>query len=126
MLCKVFKKDGVGPRNGAQYGAPFNEADWADDGDAENQAISFATDSPHMTMQMQTEEETLVRGLDFSVGDTSGSRLVAQGPPPSAGGTAKEIVANETDDDDIVHLLASFTEEDMPLSNDNGVNQVTI
>ncbi|XP_024022478.1 NAC domain-containing protein 82-like [Morus notabilis] len=27
----VFKKKGPGPRNGAQYGAPFREEDWTDD-----------------------------------------------------------------------------------------------
>ena len=26
----IFKKDGPGPRNGAQYGAPFREEDWTD------------------------------------------------------------------------------------------------
>lgn len=31
MLCKVFQKSGPGPRNGAQYGAPFKEEDWEDD-----------------------------------------------------------------------------------------------
>nr|GMD37180.1 NAC domain-containing protein 17-like [Ipomoea batatas] len=30
-LYKVFKKSGPGPKNGEQYGAPFNEEDWADD-----------------------------------------------------------------------------------------------
>ncbi|EOX92503.1 hypothetical protein QUC31_003671 [Theobroma cacao] len=33
VLCVVFKKDGMGPRNGAQYGAPFKEEDWSDDED---------------------------------------------------------------------------------------------
>nr|XP_016459506.1 PREDICTED: NAC domain-containing protein 82-like [Nicotiana tabacum]XP_016459507.1 PREDICTED: NAC domain-containing protein 82-like [Nicotiana tabacum] len=31
VLCKVFQKSGPGPKNGAQYGAPFKEADWEDD-----------------------------------------------------------------------------------------------
>ncbi|XP_060210610.1 NAC domain-containing protein 82-like isoform X2 [Lycium barbarum] len=31
VLCKVFKKSGPGPKNGAQYGAPFKEEDWEDD-----------------------------------------------------------------------------------------------
>ncbi|KAE8694123.1 NAC domain-containing protein 17 [Hibiscus syriacus] len=35
MLYVLFKKDGVGPRNGAQYGAPFKEEDWNDDDDDE-------------------------------------------------------------------------------------------
>ncbi|XP_058227936.1 NAC domain-containing protein 82-like [Rhododendron vialii] len=33
VLCKVFKKSGPGPKNGAQYGAPFNEDDYDDDGE---------------------------------------------------------------------------------------------
>ncbi|KAF5743498.1 hypothetical protein HS088_TW08G00082 [Tripterygium wilfordii] len=31
VVCVVFQKDGLGPRNGAQYGAPFREEDWSDD-----------------------------------------------------------------------------------------------
>nr|AAF68626.1 NAC1 [Medicago truncatula] len=31
VICKVFQKEGPGPRNGAQYGRPFNEEDWSDD-----------------------------------------------------------------------------------------------
>ncbi|CAJ1976864.1 unnamed protein product [Sphenostylis stenocarpa] len=30
-LYKVYKKSGPGPKNGEQYGAPFNEQEWADD-----------------------------------------------------------------------------------------------
>ncbi|KAJ4825938.1 hypothetical protein Tsubulata_011171 [Turnera subulata] len=33
VLCVIFKKDGVGPKNCAQYGAPFNEDEWDDDDD---------------------------------------------------------------------------------------------
>ena len=33
VLCVVFKKDGMGPRNGSQYGAPFKEEDWSDNED---------------------------------------------------------------------------------------------
>ncbi|XP_023518085.1 NAC domain-containing protein 82-like [Cucurbita pepo subsp. pepo] len=31
VLCVIFQKDGPGPRNGAQYGAPFIEEDWDSD-----------------------------------------------------------------------------------------------
>uniref|UniRef100_A0A2N9IIN8 NAC domain-containing protein n=1 Tax=Fagus sylvatica TaxID=28930 RepID=A0A2N9IIN8_FAGSY len=31
VLCMIFHKEGLGPRNGAQYGAPFKEEDWNDD-----------------------------------------------------------------------------------------------
>lgn len=30
VLCKIFQKSGLGPQNGAQYGAPFNEDEWCD------------------------------------------------------------------------------------------------
>ncbi|KAI9098482.1 hypothetical protein K1719_025107 [Acacia pycnantha] len=30
-LYKLYKKSGPGPKNGEQYGAPFNEEEWADD-----------------------------------------------------------------------------------------------
>ncbi|KAE8665993.1 NAC domain-containing protein 53 [Hibiscus syriacus] len=36
MLYVVFKKDGMGPKNGAQYGAPFKEEEWSDDDDETN------------------------------------------------------------------------------------------
>ncbi|XWS44729.1 hypothetical protein CRYUN_Cryun15aG0072500 [Craigia yunnanensis] len=41
VLCVVFKKDGMGPRNGAQYGAPFKEEDWSDDEDANLPGTGF-------------------------------------------------------------------------------------
>lgn len=34
VLCKIFQKEGLGPRNGAQYGAPFIEEDWDQEVDA--------------------------------------------------------------------------------------------
>ncbi|KAJ9177808.1 hypothetical protein P3X46_012980 [Hevea brasiliensis] len=37
VICSVFKKDGPGPKNGAQYGAPFKEEDWDDDDDDEEE-----------------------------------------------------------------------------------------
>lgn len=30
VLCIIFHKDGLGPKNNAQYGAPFKEEDWND------------------------------------------------------------------------------------------------
>jgi hypothetical protein len=30
VLCKIFKKSGLGPKIGEQYGAPFDEEEWND------------------------------------------------------------------------------------------------
>ncbi|XP_058087466.1 uncharacterized protein LOC131234545 [Magnolia sinica] len=37
VLCKIFKKSGLGPKNGEQHGAPFKEEDW--DNDATNNSL---------------------------------------------------------------------------------------
>nr|GMD58439.1 BTB/POZ domain-containing protein At2g13690 [Ipomoea batatas] len=42
VLCKVFKKSGLGPKNGAQYGAPFSEEDWEDDFENCGEPIPFS------------------------------------------------------------------------------------
>lgn len=44
VLCKIFEKEGVGPKNGAQYGAPFNEEEWDDDADVAS--CSLPTNKP--------------------------------------------------------------------------------
>ncbi|CAJ1974881.1 unnamed protein product [Sphenostylis stenocarpa] len=31
VICRVFQKEGPGPRNGAQYGKPYDEKDWDTD-----------------------------------------------------------------------------------------------
>ncbi|KAI3495563.1 hypothetical protein L1887_37906 [Cichorium endivia] len=40
VICKVFEKSGIGPKNGAQYGAPFEEKDWDDDDDDERSTVT--------------------------------------------------------------------------------------
>ncbi|KAK8457751.1 hypothetical protein SEVIR_3G241000v4 [Setaria viridis] len=44
VLCKIFKKSGLGPRIGEQYGAPFNEAEW-DNAEAEASMFPLMTSS---------------------------------------------------------------------------------
>ncbi|KAK6125572.1 hypothetical protein DH2020_040682 [Rehmannia glutinosa] len=125
VLCKVFKKNGPGPKNGAQYGAPFNEADWDDDDDvdgAQNHAISLASDAPSPTTLLQTEEQSCphVTGL-FGSGSKSGLPLI-EGPSPSSGHPTSEVFVEETDDE-MVRLLAQFTDDDMLLFHEDGVNK---
>ncbi|OEL17627.1 NAC domain-containing protein 82 [Dichanthelium oligosanthes] len=44
VLCKIFKKSGLGPRIGEQYGAPFNESEW-DIAEAETSMFPLMTSS---------------------------------------------------------------------------------
>jgi len=41
-LYKLFKKSGAGPKNGEQYGAPFQEEEWVDDDNEDVNAIAVA------------------------------------------------------------------------------------
>ncbi|XP_057418616.1 NAC domain-containing protein 82-like isoform X2 [Lotus japonicus] len=46
VICRVFQKEGPGPRNGAQYGKPFNEEDWDEDEEIDSkQSMPVATTS---------------------------------------------------------------------------------
>ncbi|KAL0716256.1 hypothetical protein Bca4012_065578 [Brassica carinata] len=38
-LYKLFKKSGAGPKNGEEYGAPFQEEEWVDDEDGDDIAV---------------------------------------------------------------------------------------
>ncbi|KAL0736256.1 hypothetical protein Bca4012_012466 [Brassica carinata] len=53
VLCVLFKKDGPGPRNGAQYGAPFKEEDWSDE---EHRTDALATNNPAIFLHGPNEE----------------------------------------------------------------------
>ncbi|XP_019091690.1 PREDICTED: NAC domain-containing protein 17 isoform X2 [Camelina sativa] len=44
-LYKLFKKSGAGPKNGEQYGAPFQEEEWVDD-DNEDENTVAVPDQP--------------------------------------------------------------------------------
>lgn len=125
VLCKVFEKKGLGPKNGAQYGAPFSEADWADDDDdnvAQSCAVPLAADGPCPTVLMQNEEQPLVTGL-FGSGNGS-LPIPEEGPSSSAVVPTSMVAVDETADDEMAHLLGLFADEDMLLSKANGLDQV--
>lgn len=93
MVCAIFEKGGLGPRNGAQYGAPFKEEDWEDDG------ISFclpldqliaARGPTQALMPLQEEQQDhFGRNQDEAYNNLSES-IVALGSPPPA------LAASET------------------------------
>lgn len=85
MVCAIFKKKGVGPRNGAQYGAPFREEDWEDD------EISVALPSDLLVAASGSIQAPLPpreEGQDHHVGDQDEANnglpesIVMVGSPP--------------------------------------------
>lgn len=143
VLCKVFKKNGPGPKIGAQYGAPFNEEDWSDD-DVNASEIQAADSNPNvqppnaLTPEKQScvsldslvpeitsdtllikecpnvKQTSAITGL-LHPGSTSGQSLV-ENSHPSAEPIASELLDQEFDDD-INRFLASFTDDPLLLKN---------
>lgn len=72
VLCKIFKKSGLGPKIGEQYGAPFDEEEWND----VNKDLSGLSPSvPHS-----------LPGSSHGVSNAAGQRLAASdvGKVPSS------------------------------------------
>lgn len=120
VLCKLFKKNGPGPKLGAQYGAPFNEDDWADDDayEAQDNDTSSRSEGPvHATPIMTGDGSSVGTGL-FPNGSTSRLPLIEKDPSPSI----KELLMDENFDE-IEHLLAHFEGGSSFIYSENGLNQ---
>ncbi|PQP95554.1 NAC domain-containing protein 82 [Prunus yedoensis var. nudiflora] len=129
VLCMIFQKEGLGPRIGAQYGAPFKEEDWSDDEvEISSEAVQVAiTPEPDLGLPCNYISPTATNA--HSVGDIgigpSGSgicdiyHLFARFPsrfptlenPPASNG------------DETLPIMDCFAEESTFLVNDNGKNE---
>ncbi|RDX94923.1 NAC domain-containing protein 82 [Mucuna pruriens] len=113
VICRVFQKEGPGPRNGAQYGKPFNEKDWDTEEEIDSvQSAPVAAVSAPDPIQPNKSHTTEVNDIHPStsgcVGLTSVSCLSELMPSCSAHPSAP----NNQVDDGILSLLDSFTEDD--------------
>ncbi|KAF4366304.1 NAC domain-containing protein 82 [Cannabis sativa] len=105
VLCVVFKKEGPGPKNGAQYGAPFVEEDWTTDD--ENDSCLDA--DPFAIMSVSDV-------LPPTTGHTASSSRAPESI--SIEGAPETVMSETTNDDDMVSLLHYFVEEDHPQLNE--------
>ncbi|GAA0147245.1 hypothetical protein LIER_06993 [Lithospermum erythrorhizon] len=111
VLCKLFQKDGPGPRNSAQYGATFEEEEWDDETFACGETFPFGCSfvatagATQLLATTSTSELTNISGPDVS------SIWPGQDRPSEP----KQGVGNSLMEDiDIESLWASFMEEDIP------------
>lgn len=118
VLCKVFQKSGPGPKNGAQYGAPFNEEEWDDD--AVTVAESLAVDGLASAAIVPSNNPNSSALTNMMVPCSACSCSLTEPGPSTAGLVANETLPDLPGDDDIVSLLDMFTEEtSIPTGNDN-------
>ncbi|KAI3707182.1 hypothetical protein L6452_25474 [Arctium lappa] len=82
VLCKIFQKSGAGPKNGAQYGAPFNEEEWDDDlaSCSESQAVICPDGTTNTLNHKQKDPATMnttepgSSTVTFSANETTNAR----------------------------------------------------
>lgn len=55
VVCRIFQKNGPGPQNGAQYGAPFIEEEW-DQPTAESNGLPMMMGFPHVEDEEESNE----------------------------------------------------------------------
>ncbi|XP_044498272.1 NAC domain-containing protein 82-like [Mangifera indica] len=119
VLCIVFQKAGLGPRNGAQYGAPFKEEDWDDDEDVDcMEAVSAGVHSipvPNLINPVAASSSCL--------SDAIPPVSIMPSPTTENNGVASEF-ALVLHKDDIDSMLAYFTEDSALVSNENGQNKI--
>ncbi|XP_073310105.1 NAC domain-containing protein 82-like [Primulina huaijiensis] len=122
VLCKVFKKSGLGPKNGAQYGAPFNEDDWADDDidGAQNHVMTFPSANNLGTASVlpDVQSTSAITGM-VHLGSTPRLTSTEAGPSFSSGPSNNEVPVNDSVDE-ISRLLAPFTDDRSLTFNENG------
>lgn len=119
MLCKVFEKSGPGPKNGAQYGAPFNEEEW--DEDEETHAESSPVDelAPPVLTLPNFQNSSYVTNMIDPGGASSWS--LSEPGPSTAGPSFTEVPEG---DDDVASLLDMLTEDGSLLPTLNGNDEV--
>ncbi|TVU19451.1 hypothetical protein EJB05_35601 [Eragrostis curvula] len=148
VLCKIFKKSGLGPRIGEQYGAPFNENEW-ENAEAESSMFHLMPSSEvvnpvadtHVQHDVTAEEPTLQHSSatcareESSFDATAGTCVedltfgVVAGPPIQDGFVSENNFSNEVNDlcsppefDGFLLEELSMFLTDSPLRNNAGEN----
>ncbi|KAJ1401282.1 NAC domain [Sesbania bispinosa] len=123
VICRVFQKEGPGPRNGAQYGKPFNEEDWDEEEIGCVQTVPLAAISPQVPILPSASHISVANDMHPSkigcIGLTSVSCL--SGLMPSCS-TDPSAPSNQVDNS-ILSMLDLFKEDDnaLAVNESNGI-----
>lgn len=121
VLCEIYKKDGCGPRNGAQYGAPFNEEEWDDDdGEADVPSASGFTQE-FILPNMEQHSERYCKGSTSTACPAGPSQIVPSDvnvPPPAP---ANDITMEDTQNpfDEYLRSNGIFGDDIPPTSSED-------
>jgi hypothetical protein len=138
----IFEKGGFGPKNSAQYGAPFKEEDWDDDNEVDcvKAGPSAGLSTPTYALPNNCSSSVAIDSSIFG-GLVSGSCSgLSQTVPARCEGLttagSNDVVNLASGDcdilpealadnyDDILALLEPFTEDNTLISNEDDKNKV--
>ncbi|KAI9165755.1 hypothetical protein LWI28_019878 [Acer negundo] len=129
VLCMVFQKDGPGPRNSAQYGAPFREEEWDDDDDDVNcvEVVSSAvlsTPVPNQVVPLAARsivpEGRCIGSSESCISDAAIPSAYKVLPPVTVGNDLPMGGVLFPGEDDMVSMLDIFMEDSTPVPTENG------
>uniref|UniRef100_A0A2P2JCL1 NAC transcription factors 13 n=1 Tax=Rhizophora mucronata TaxID=61149 RepID=A0A2P2JCL1_RHIMU len=130
-LCVVFKKDGPGPNNGAQYGKPFKEEEWDDDDEEEvlngGEAVPAFAKIVNPNNSSATCSHVPGNICIGSSAPCASETLQSAHQPPvisNADITPAEESHSVHEEDDICAMLSMFSEETAFNLDENENNQV--
>lgn len=138
VICKLFKKNGLGPRHGSEYGAPFKDEDWSDEEDIEsldpgpNKETSVVASASHSHRPEDCitgviSESCVVSDVPQLTAATVllpplASDVVAHTPLPSSPPPLLEVPHAVQDDDDFYSMLDLFVVDNEESLHLDGLN----
>ncbi|TXG60356.1 hypothetical protein EZV62_014929 [Acer yangbiense] len=132
VLCVVFQKDGPGPRNGAQYGAPFREEEWDDDDDDVNcvEVVSSAvlsTPVPNQVVPLAASsivpEGRCIGSSESCLSDAAIPSAYKVLPPVTVGNDVPTVGDQFPGEDDMVSMFDIFMEDSTTVPTENGLDK---
>ncbi|KAK1589207.1 hypothetical protein Q3G72_031523 [Acer saccharum] len=132
VLCIIFQKDGPGPRNGAQYGAPFMEEEWDDDDDDVNcvEVVSSAvlsTPVPNQVVPLAASsivpEGRCIGSSESCLSDAAIQSAYKVLPPVTVGNDVPMVGDPFPGEDDMVSMFDIFMEDSTTVPTENGLDK---
>ncbi|CAJ1937823.1 unnamed protein product [Sphenostylis stenocarpa] len=112
VVCKVFQKEGLGPRNGAQYARPFNEEEW---NDVELEIPGTDSTAPVPILPMTTDPSVPKDNpppATGCIGSPSPSCLSRSMPSSTENPSDQNDKASNNDDEDFLWMFDVFEDVD--------------
>ncbi|MED6125204.1 hypothetical protein PIB30_066491 [Stylosanthes scabra] len=122
VICKVYQKDGPGPRNGAQYGRPFDEKDWDTEDEIDCvESAPVAAPPAAVPIEPASCHSSIVNDVNPSMSESHGLTYVSclTGPVPSV--SAHPSAPSNQVDLGIIPMLQSSIEDDTMAPTENNI-----